>query len=136
MKDQDFERIEGIQQHIEASNYSMFEGSQTLIYNELCDLVAWKSFVGKKWAEYRRELNAKKVSAYQNLVFSQRAVNKEVSPSIAKDYIASKCGDLQYYVDFTERVNANLGYGCDCLRSILSALKQELATLNYAGNAH
>lgn len=135
MKDENFERIEHIQQHIEASNYAMYEASQTLIYNEMCDLVAWKSFVGKMWAEYRRELNKLKVSAYNNLVFSQRAINHDVSPSLVKDYIASKCDEAQYLVDFTERVNANIGYGLDCLRSILSALKQEMQTMNYAGNS-
>lgn len=134
MIDQDFERIEQIQQHIEASNYGMFEGSQNLIYNELCDLVAWKGFVGKKWAEYKRDLAKIKTNAYQSLIASQRAVNMDIPASIAKDYIAQKCGDMQYFVDFSERVNSNLAYGCDCLRSILSALKQEMQTLNYTGN--
>lgn len=132
--DQDFKRIEEIQNHIEASAYSMFEGSQTLIYNEMVDLIAWKSFVGKKWAEYKRELAKLKVDAYHNLMFSQRSINYDISPSIAKDYIASKCGDMQYMVDFADRVNSNCAYGVDCLRSILSALKQEMATLNYSGS--
>jgi hypothetical protein len=135
MKDENFERIEHIQQHIEASNYAMYEASQTLIYNEMCDLVAWKSFVGKMWAEYRRELSAAKVSAYQNLIASQRAVKLEIPVSIAKDYVACKCGDLQYRVDFADRVNANIGYSLECLRSVLSALKQEMQTMNYAGNS-
>lgn len=134
MKDENFERIEGIQEHIEASNYAMFEASQTLIYNEMCDLVAWKSFVGKMWAEYRRELNKAKVDAYHSLIFSQRSTGHTISPSIAKDYIASKCGEMQYMVDFTDRVNANCSYGIECLRSILSALKQEMSTITYSNS--
>lgn len=131
MTDENFKRIEGIQAHIEASNYAMYEASQTLIYSEMCDLAAWKSFVGKMWAEYRRELNELKVKAYNNLIASQRAVNKDIPVSLAKDYIAAKCGEAQYYVDFTDRVNANIGYSLDALRSILSALKQEMATAQF-----
>lgn len=131
MEDQDFSRIQGIQQHIEDSNYTSFEGSQNLIYDEMVNLVAWKSFVGKKWSEYRRELSKAKTDAYHSLIASQRATGYEIAPSIAKDYIASKCGDIQYYVDFTDRVNSNCAYGLECLRSILSALKQEMQTLNY-----
>ena len=130
----DFERIQHIQGHLEAINFDMFENSQTLIYNEMCDLVAWKTFVGKMWTEYRRELNELKVKAYNNLIASQRAVNKDVPVSLAKEYIAAKCGEAQYFVDFTDRVNANIGYALDALRSILSAMKQEMANLNFANN--
>jgi len=133
MTNEDFSRLEGIQQHIESSKFNDFEGSLQSIYEEIVKLNAWKSFSGKMMAEYKRQLNDTKVKAYQNLIFSQRSTGHDISPSIAKDYISGKCGELQYFYDFAERVNSSCSYSIDSLRSILSALKQEMATINYQG---
>ncbi len=133
MTTEEFSRLEGIQQHIEDAKYADMEGSMQLIYEEIINLNAWKSFSGKMMAECKRDLNSTKVKAYQNLVFSQRATGYDISPSIAKDYISGKCGELQYFFDFAERVNSACAYAIDSLRSILSALKQEMATVNYQG---
>ena len=130
----DFERIQHIQVHLEAINFDMFENSQTLIYNEMCDLAAWKSFVGRMWAQYKKDCSKAKVDAYNSLIFSQRASGFELSASLAKDYIASKAGELQYFVDYTEKVSSNLLHTLEALRSILSALKQEMLTAHYSGN--
>lgn len=131
MTPEDFARLEAIQQHFEDRKYEDLESSMKLIYEEIVNINAWKSFSGKMMAESKRELNSAKVKAYQNLVFSQRATGYTIQASIAKDYIASKCGELQYQYDFAERVNSNCAYAIDSLRSILSAMKQEMATINF-----
>lgn len=128
---EDFSRLEAIQQHIENIKYDDYNSSQQLIYDEMMALVAWKSFTGKMMAVYKKDFNEQKVKAYNNLIASQRAVNKDIPTMLAKDYIASKCGDTQYCYDFAERTNSSVGYALDALRSILSALKQEMATISY-----
>lgn len=132
MEDAEFSRVQAIQQHIEDARYSDFGQDLSAIYDEMVNLNAWKSFTGKMMAEYKKELNSKKVEAYNNLIFSQRAAGVNISPSLAKEYINSKCGEVQYLYDFTERVNNCTAYAIDSLRSILSALKQELQTLQYS----
>jgi len=131
MEQADFSRIQAIQQHIEDTQYSDFGQNLSAIYDEMVNLNAWKSFTGKMMAEYKKDLNAKKVEAYNSLIFSQRAAGVNISPSLAKEYINCKCGEMQYLYDFTERVNNSCAYAIDSLRSILSALKQELQTLQY-----
>lgn len=134
MPDEDFSRLEAIQQHIENAKYSEFNQSPNNIADEMVNLNAWKSFAGKMQSEYKRALNECKVASYHSLIFSQRSTGHDISPSIAKDYISAKCGEMQYMYDFAERVNSNLAYYLDSLRSILSALKQEMSTLNYTSN--
>lgn len=131
MTNEQLSRVEAIQQHIENARYSDFKGGLNELYDEMVTLNAWRSFAGQMFAESKRDLNHKKVSAYTSLIASQRAVNINIPPSIAKDYIASKCADLQYNVDLCERVNSNLAYYIDTLRSILSSLKEELKTISF-----
>lgn len=130
---ENFSRLEAIQQHFEDRKYADFGQDMDAIYTEMVDMNGWKSFSGKMMAEAKRDLNEAKVKAYNTLIASQRAVSMEIPPSIAKDYISAKCGELQYQYDFAERVNSNCAYGIDTMRSILSALKQEMATINYSG---
>jgi len=131
MTQEDFSRLEAIQQHIEDLNYEYFGQDLNAIYTEIVSMNAWKSFSGKMMAEAKKELNDAKVKAYGTLITSQRATGYDIPPSIAKDYIASKCGEIQYRYDFAERVNNATAYCIDSLRSILSALKQELQTIQY-----
>lgn len=124
-------RLESIQQHIESANYQEFNNSTQNIFDEIINLVAWKSFAGHMMVDSKRELNKLKVNAYHSLIASQRSVKLEIPPSIAKDYISAKCGDQQAEYDLAERVSANLAYYIDVLRTILSTLKQEMSTVHY-----
>lgn len=120
-----------IQSHIESANYSSFNGSTQMIFEEIVALVGWKSFAGSMMVEAKKDLNTQKAKSYETLIFSQRAIGMALPPSVAKDYIYSKCGDLQAEYDLAERVSANLGYYIDVLRTILSTLKQEMSTISF-----
>lgn len=131
MTNEEFTRVEAIQQHLEDMKYEDFGQNLSSIYDEMVNLNAWKSFTGKMMSESKRELNEKKVELYNNIIFSQKASGIIPSPLLIKDYVSAKCSELQYKYDFTERINNSIAYAIDSLRSILSALKQELQTLNY-----
>lgn len=127
MKPQDLSLLEAIQQHIEAATYNDFAPALRLIYDELVKLNSWKSTTGRLMAESKKELNMKKAELFNSVLSDPDIGSKITAPSVIKEYIACRCYDLQYNFDFAERVNSSLGYAIESLRSILSAVKQELA---------
>lgn len=134
MTNEDLVRLQAIQQHIEDAKYSDFDSSPTLIYNEIVSLNAWKSFTGKLMAEAKKELLEAKESAYYKILAEDDKIAKKLATSLLKDYISTKAANLQYQYDLAERTNSACSYSMEGMRSILSALKQEMQTLNYTGN--
>lgn len=127
MKPEELSKLEAIQQHIEDSKYEDFSPAIRLIYDEIIRLNSWKSFTGKMMAESKKDLNKQKVDSFNKIINDPEIGAKINAPSTIKEYIACRCYDLQYNYDFAERVNSSLGYAIESLRSILSAVKQELA---------
>lgn len=128
--DNDFTQLEAIQTHIEASDYNSFGQSTQLIFEEIVRLNAWNAFVGKKVAEYGRDYKGKKELAYQAFMDSK----SKLSASLAKDFIDSTCGETEFLYAFAERLNRTIVHYLDSLRTILSTLKQEMATIQYSGS--
>lgn len=94
---------------------------------QLCNSLA---FVNNQMAVAKQLLNEKKQNAYETLVTSSIANQEYFAPSLAKDYIASKCSDEQYAYDICERASRTITHILDILRSVLSALKEEAKQFN------
>lgn len=131
MKNEDLVRLQAIQQHIEDAKYSDFDSSPSLIYNEIVSLNAWKSFTGKLMAEAKRELLESKEAAYNKILTSGDKTYKTLATSLLKDYISTKAANLQYEYDLAERTNSACSHSMEGMRSILSALKQEMSSNMY-----
>lgn len=131
MTEENLNRLQAIQQHIEDAKYSDFDSSPTLIYNEIVSLNAWKSFTGKLMAESKRELLEAKEAAYYKILADGDKTAKKLATSLLKDYISTKAANLQYEYDLSERVNSACSHAMEGMRSILSALKQEMASNMY-----
>lgn len=95
----------------------------------LCKSLA---FVNEQMAEAKQILNKKKISAYETLVTSSVANAQYFAPSLAKDYISAKCELEQYDFDLCERCSRTLTHTIEAIRSVLSALKEEMKIEGYA----
>lgn len=87
----------------------------------LCNTLA---FINEQMAISKRLLTFKKQYAYDQFVSSGLVF----SPSIIKDYINSRCAEEQYNYEICERVSRTVYHTIEALRSILSALKEEMKT--------
>jgi hypothetical protein len=97
---------------------------------QLCNEMA---FVNNQMAVARKELNSAKVRSYGSLIVSSYANNHYFAPSLAKDYIAAKCGVAQYNYDVCERASRTITHTLEALRTCISALKMELSVQHYQG---
>lgn len=95
----------------------------------LCKSLA---FVNEQMAEAKQVLNKKKITAYEAVVTSSVANQEYFAPSLAKDYIAAKCEKEQFDFDLTERCSRTLTHTIEAIRSILSALKEEMKIESYS----
>lgn len=97
----------------------------------LCKALA---FAGNQMAVAKKELGLIKTRAYESLVASSVANEQYFSPSLAKDYIASKVCTAQYNYDICERCSRVLVHTIDALRTCISALKVETQYSSYGNN--
>lgn len=49
----------------------------------------------------------------------------KLSPSILKEYIDSKCSDINAYYNIAERYNSSLSKRVDALRTMISFVKED-----------
>jgi len=92
------------------------------------------AFVNEQMAEAKKILNKKKITAYETLVTSSIANETYFAPSLAKDYISAKCEKEQYDFDLCERCSRTIVHTIEAIRSVLSALKEELKIESYSSS--
>lgn len=111
-----------------------FTHSQSInfLIDKLGELSVSLAFINNQMAISKRILNEKKVTAYNNLIASSVANETYFAPSLAKDYIASKCSQEQYDYDLCERCSRSLTHAIDAIRTAISALKEESRNINYS----
>jgi hypothetical protein len=109
-------------------------GTQSISWyiDQLGALCRSLAFVNEQMAIAKQLLNRKKITAYESLVTSSVANQEYFAPSLAKDYIAAKCEKEQYDFDLTERCSRTLTHTIEAIRSILSALKEEMKIESYS----
>lgn len=129
------DRIEGCMEWLEtaADDYTASQSVNWLIdqMGMLCKALA---FAGNQMAVAKKELGLIKTRAYESLVASSVANEQYFSPSLAKDYIASKVCTAQYNYDICERCSRVLVHTIDALRTCISALKVETQYSSYGNN--
>jgi len=97
-------------------------------------LVTYIASTAAMVAESGKLFNQAKTNAYHVLALSSVANQKYYSPSLAKDYINSKCSEAGYVYELACRMNAAVTHSLDMIRTAISAEKQLLANLNYGNN--
>jgi len=93
---------------------------------ELCSKLA---FVNNQMAISRFELNTEKKDALQLVI----SMHTHLSPSLVKEYSATRCAEQQYQFDLCERTSRTITHTIEALRTCISALKEEIKTSNYPG---
>jgi di/tripeptidase len=96
----------------------------------LCQSLA---FINEQQAVAKRQLNEAKVIAYEKMV-KRYGQEKYFSPSLAKDYVGAVISEQQYAFDLCERASRTIVHTLDTLRTCISALKEEMKTINYHGS--
>lgn len=114
-----------------------YTGNQSIAWyiDQLGALCKSLAFANEQMAEAKQQLNKKKITAYESLVTSSVANQEYFAPSLAKDYISAKCEKEQYEYDLTERCSRTLTHTIEAIRSILSALKEEMKIEGYQQSA-
>lgn len=111
-----------------------YTGSQSISWyiDQLGMLCKSLAFINEQMAVAKQVLNKKKITAYESLVTSSIANQEYFAPSLAKDYIGAKCEQEQFDYDLTERCSRTLTHTIEAIRSILSALKEEMKIESYS----
>lgn len=111
-----------------------YTGAQSISWyiDQLGVLCKSLAFINEQMAVAKKILNKKKITAYESLATSSVANQEYFAPSLAKDYIAAKCEKEQYDYDLTERCSRTLTHTIEAIRSILSALKEEMKIESYS----
>lgn len=91
------------------------------------------AFVNTQMAIAKERLLDRRSRAYNNLIGSSVANETYFAPSLAKDYIASKCSKEQYEYDICERTSRTITHQIEALRTCIAAAREELKIGNYAG---
>jgi hypothetical protein len=128
-------RVKNCMQWLEKTAES-YTGQQSITWyiDQLGILCSTMAFVNVQMAEAKRDLNKKKLIAYELLVSSDISKANYFAPSLAKDYISARCEEEQYEYDLCERCSRTVVHQIDALRSIISSLKEEMKIASYAGN--
>ncbi len=108
--------------------------SITWLIDQMGTLCKSLAFVNNQMAVTKQILNKKKITAYETLVTSSVANQEYFAPSLAKDYISSKCEEEQYNYDLCERCSRTIIHTIDAVRTSISALKEELKMSNPVGH--
>lgn len=125
------ERVEGCLAWLEEMSDDVHVQSIAWYIEQINMLCKSLAFINGQMAVAAELLNERKTKAYETLVASSVAQEQYYAPSLAKDYIASKCATVQYQFDICERASRSIVHILDSMRSCLSALKEETKTLSY-----
>lgn len=116
---------------VSSEDYTASQSISWLI-DQLGMLCSSLAFVNNQMAITKRILNEKKARTYESLAASNVANQEYFAPSLAKDYIASKCSEEQYNYSLCERASRTIVHTIEALRTCISALKIEAQVTNYS----
>lgn len=115
---------------MEAENYTASQSIGWLI-DQMGTLCKSMAFVNTQMAISKQVLLDRKTKAYNDLICSAVANETYFAPSLAKDYIASKCSQEQYDYDICERTSRTITHQIEALRTCIAAAREELKISNY-----
>lgn len=110
-------------------NQEVQADDMSILTNYCNELSTWLSTTSKciADAEYHRD-NAV-VQTMKDMI--EDTVLRQLSPSMAKKYVDSKCADINHLATLADRTHSATVHRLDVMRSIMSALKEEMKLTNY-----
>lgn len=136
MKKENFKEVQITNEKLQVIDSAFLASSPQLCYETAIWCATQRAFTGEQMAIAKKEWMDAKKKAYETFVISNDASAARVERfgvMVIKDFIASKCGDFEARYEYIERTNNALGSMEDVLRSVISAIKQEMySNKNYA----
>jgi hypothetical protein len=129
MKQLNFKEVQIVNEKLQVVEPEVLSNAPQLCYQTAIWCATMRAYTGEQMAIAKKEWQDAKKKAYESFVVSNEANQTRVEKygvMVVKDYIASKCGDYESRYEYIERTNNALGSMEDVLRSIISALKQEM----------
>lgn len=129
MKTFDLKAVQAVNEKLQALDPQFLAASPQLCYEIAIWCCTQRSYIAEQCAIAKKNWMDRKRQAYLTLLASSEAnkVNVEkFGVNVIKDYIGSTCGDLEARHELAERTFSALGSMEDVLRSVISAIKQEL----------
>jgi hypothetical protein len=129
MKQLNFKEVQIVNEKLQVIEPEVLSNAPQLCYQTAIWCATMRAYTGEQMAIAKKEWQDAKKKAYESFVVSNEANQTRVEKygvMVVKDYIASKCGDYESRYEYIERTNNALGSMEDVLRSIISALKQEM----------
>ena len=93
-------------------------------------LATYIAYTGSEVAKAKKALLMAKKAAYYKAMEDLRKQGKEVAPSLVKDFVSTMCADQEERYLLCERMNAATTHQLDFIRTCISCLKTEMATIN------
>lgn len=129
MKQQNFKEVQVTNEKLQAIDSAFLASSPQLCYETAIWCATQRAFTGEQMAIAKKDWQDAKKKAYESFILSNEANRDKVDRfgvMVVKDYIAAKCGDFEARYEYVERTNNALGSMEDVLRSVISAIKQEM----------
>jgi len=133
MKELNLKEIQIINEKLQAIDPAYLSASPQLCYEMAIWCATMRAYTGEQMAIAKKEWMDAKKKAYETFVVSNEANQTRVERygvMVVKDYINATCGDKEAQYEYIERTNNSLGSMEDVLRSVISALKQEMYSSN------
>lgn len=92
-------------------------------------VLSWSS---EQMAVAKKNLNDRRVKAYEDYYMSSQAQKFTFPPSVLKQYIDAKCSIEEYGFDLAERLSRSIVHIGDNLRTAISALKSSMMMESYS----
>lgn len=134
MKELNFKEVQVVNEKVQAIDPQFLASSPQMCYEIAIWCATQRAFTGEQMAMAKKEWMDAKKKAYETFTLSNEANQTRVEKygvMVVKDYIASCCGSFEARYEFIERTNNALGSMEDVLRSVISALKQEMFSNKY-----
>ena len=90
-------------------------------------LAGWIAYTGLAKAQAKRDLLQKKKETIDKLMND----GHRLTPANFKEYVTASVSMEEYNFELADRTNAAATHQLDLIRSILSALKTEMASINF-----
>ena len=90
-------------------------------------LAGWIAYTGLAKAQAKRDLLQKKKETIDKLMND----GHRLTPANFKEYVTASVSEEEYIYELADRTNAAATHQLDLIRSILSALKTEMASINF-----
>jgi hypothetical protein len=129
MKQQNFKEVQIVNEKLQNIDPAFLASSPQLCYEIAIWCSTQRAFTSEQMAIAKKDWMDAKKKAYESFALSNEANQARVERygvMVVKDYINAKCGDFEARYEYIERTNNALGSMEDVLRSVISALKQEM----------